>query len=112
MKKSYHSMVVPIRLAKATLRGTWSDGPAVGPGSCTAATGLGQYQRALVFAARKGVGKTLVHVRTAALDPLVFPGTVGFCVRVLLEVRALLPSQVNLATRIVISAGSGTLPAL
>ena len=72
----------------------------------------GELQGALVFAARKGVGKILVHVRTAALDPLVFPGTACFCVRVLLEFRALLPSQLNLAIRIVISAGPGTLPAL
>ena len=27
MKKSYHSIVVPMRLAKATLRDEWGDGP-------------------------------------------------------------------------------------
>ena len=46
-----------------------------------------------VSAARKRVGKILVHVRTATLDTLVFPGAAGFGVGVLLEVRALLPSQ-------------------
>ena len=29
MKKSYHSIVVPMRLAKATLRDEWRDGPSV-----------------------------------------------------------------------------------
>ena len=27
MKKSYHSIIVPMRLAKATLRDAWRDGP-------------------------------------------------------------------------------------
>jgi hypothetical protein len=41
MKKSYHSIVVPIRLAKATLRDARSDGPSADEGSTSVSGSAG-----------------------------------------------------------------------
>src|SRR5262245_34627969 len=74
---------------------------------------LGQYQLTLVPAASDGVRQTLVHVRASATGAFVFAGAPSVFVRVVLEVRTLLPALVHLVSAFkVVSASSGALPAL
>ena len=95
MKKSYHSMVVPMRLANATLRDERREGA---PRALLAINRVkrksGQYYIALESAARESVRQTLVHVRAAATRAFVFAGASGPFVDVFLKVRTLLKGLV------------------